>query len=35
VKLNYLTDEAYRGRFDPNPFHVRTHPKSRGVELAA
>ena len=35
VKLNYLTDADYKGRFDPNPFHVRTHQKSRGVEMAA
>ncbi|MCF7779078.1 type IV secretion system DNA-binding domain-containing protein [Sulfitobacter sp. M220] len=35
VKLNYLTDPAYQGRFDPNPFYARPQVKSRGMEIAA
>ncbi len=35
VKLNYLKDPAYRGRFDANPFHAPRRSKLRGIEVAA
>ncbi|ETX13661.1 hypothetical protein OCH239_09380 [Roseivivax halodurans JCM 10272] len=34
-KLNYLGDRAYKGRFDPNPFHARTRAVDRSDEVAA
>lgn len=34
-KLNYLSDPAYRGRFDPNPFHAPRRAGPRGIEVAA
>ena len=36
-KLDYRTDSAYRGLFDPNPFHAHTSTRlaSLGVEVSA
>lgn len=34
-KLNYLTDPAYRDRFDANPFHGSRRPGGCGLEVAA